>query len=677
MTLHIETTRKNYLIDVLRKNGFNCFPIPQYPNTYKQQKGADIRYDAERTALNQIITEHENFGYIGINGNGNATIDLDNKERYRKFAEEKIKEGYMVIESPHGWHLPVKGLTGKIAKVNLYDYDFQPKKQIIEIHGFETYCVGPESIVWDEDYKTQVKYESKGSEKIWDLCGISYDDFVTSICDYCNVTTNKKSRSTRKEYRERFKEGKIPTPGTSNDYFFESARQCKIFDKLPITTAIEKIKIIYDKWVEDGSFSGRSWEDIERKIETVYEENDNSKGGRPRGSSKEIDRTGIAQKMLKERLFYSDTETHDIFENKRGFLERVNDNLKKEIYDLNNDIEQADYNSILFKLEAGAKPIPETNKNLIVFKSGVLDIENKKTIDTDELADMGFKDYNYLPKTEENKPVKWYGIMFDNVDKKEHARIKAGLRSALSNYLDSRISIIHGLSRVGKSTGLNILAKVLDQYALAIELNLFLEDKFIRAKVKGLRLLVFQEVPENWKHFSTIKALTGEQLKSERGFMQDSCKFENKLKIWASGNYLPKIPENEKNSMYTSRLSLIQNNRKEPYAENPKLLDEIAKNEGEKIISWILNLDDSECKYEDSKTLKEAWENLASPEIDYLENNYETTSDKNDTSIMTIIKNFRDRNPEKVMDINTMKDALESQGFIIKYNIIKNLKKKN
>ena len=193
MTLHIETTRKNYLIDVLRKNGFNCFPIPQYPNTYKQQKGADIRYDAERTALNQIITEHENFGYIGINGNGNATIDLDNKERYRKFAEEKIKEGYMVIESPHGWHIPVKGLTGKIEKVNLYDYDFQPTKQIIEIHGFETYCVGPESIVWDEDedYKTQVKYESKGSEKIWDLCGISYDDFVTSICDYYIIIKNK------------------------------------------------------------------------------------------------------------------------------------------------------------------------------------------------------------------------------------------------------------------------------------------------------------------------------------------------------------------------------------------------------------------------------------------------------------------------------------------------------
>lgn len=195
----------------------------------------------------------------------------------------------------------------------------------------------------------------------------------------------------------------------------------------------------------------------------------------------------------------------------------------------------------------------------------------------------------------------------------------------------------------------------------------------------NMKLLVFQDMPKVWKEFTILKTITGEQRKTERGFMRDSVTFDNKLKIWASGNYLATIPDEEKDAMYTRRLSLVHNTRKNAYDEDPEFAEKIVREEGEKIISWILNLpdNDEECQYEDKETVKREWESIASPEIKYLEDNYEPSADiLTDFSVMELVRDFEAKMQQHIT-IEQMIKSLKSQGYVIRYNIVKNLRKKS
>ena len=676
---------RSELIKILRANGFNCFPIPKYPDSYANPKGADSRYDSSRTQPDQPISIDENYGYIPVKGAGTCIIDLDHKENYRAFAEENIANGRMVIETPNGWHIPVKGLLGDIKKVMLYDYAIEPNKQIVEIQGYEHYCVGAGSDLIDKKTGNRVYYKIPQHTTIIDYqFKKDIHDFIDFISSRCKVSPPKRdsNRSAHKQMRDRFKEGKIPTKGTSNDYFYNAGIQCltngleeNLERDVILEKAIPVIEEIYNKWVVSDTYSGRSWDNILTKINDAIKNGSPLKGGRPTGGGGDVDTVVIAQALLEERKLYSDLDLGLLYEAKNGFLEDITKELQRVLQVLYPVLSEANYHDVLFKLRGLADKMPETNPDLIVFKNGVYSLSQCKLIETEDIADMGFKEYNYLEQAE---PTKFLEVMFADIPLGQYAFVKAGLRSVIKSRMDTKISVIHGKSAVGKSTGLTILGMILgDEYHFTTTVSDFIADRATRAKIKNKRLLVFQDMPDKFRDFSIIKSIAGEHKQSIRGFNQANATFTNKLKIWGSCNYLPEIPEKERNPMFTQRLSLITNIRQNPFDANDSFAEQVVKDEGEQILSYLVNLKESDCEYENPKALAKRWLSIQSPEINFLDKYYEITEDVVEIPVSRVMKKYKDVTGEKItLDhlINTMKD----EGYSIKYtsNLITNIREK-
>lgn len=672
------------LIRILRANGFNCFPIPKYPDSYANPKGADSRYDSQRTQPDQPISESENYGYIPIKGAGTCIIDLDHKENYRAFAEEIIANGYMVIETPNGWHVPVKGLLGDIKKVMLYDYAIEPNKQIIEIQGYEHYCIGAGSDLIDKKTGNRVYYKIPKHTKVKD-CLFQKDihDFIDFISQRCKVTPPKKSgRNAHYDMRQRFKEGKIPTKGTSNDYFYNAGIQCLsngiaqgLERDVILSKSIPVIEEIYNKWVVSDDFSGRTWENVLTKINDAIMNGEPLKEGRPKGGGGDVDTVKIAQTILEERKLYSDLDLKQLYEAKNGFLENITKDLGRDLQVLYPALTESNYKDVLFKLENLADKMPETNSDLIVFKNGTYSLSQRKLIETEEIADMGFKEYNYLENAE---PTKFLEVMFADVKLEQHPVVKAGLRSIIKSRMDAKISVIHGQSAVGKSTGLTILGMILgDEYHFTTTVADFINDRATRSKIKNKRLLVFQDMPDRFKDFSIIKSVAGEHKQSIRGFNEANSSFTNKLKIWGSCNYLPEIPEKERNPMFTQRLSLIVNTRTEPFEANDSFAEDVAHAEGEKILSYLVNLKEEECQYENPKALSKRWLEIQSPEISFLDKYFEFSDNTEEYPAIRVLKKYKEVTGEKI-PLDTLISTMKNEGYSIKYgsNIITNIKEK-
>jgi hypothetical protein len=663
---------KAHLIKIFRANGFTCIPIPKYADSVKEQKAADYRI---KNRVDQPILESENYAVIPTKDKGTIWLDFDHKELFRDFAEKNIENGYMVIETPNGWHIPVKGLAGIIKKVMLYQKLSKHEKQIVDIQGPLHYVVGCGSDVFDVKQNKRCYYENRGSEKIWDAKGMFFDDLVDHICRKLDLelTSSKESRKPNYEMRQRFKNGLPPTDGTSNDYFLNAAVQChsKEWD-LTKDEAIIKIKEIYDKWENKT----RGWDNILDKIDNAYAGKQlDSKGGRnKKEDSDELDSDILAENILTERRIFSDEDTKVILENVDGYLVNITNKLQKQIGTEYKTLTERIFNDIKFKLVSRADDIPATNDDLKVFDNGIWNEKSKLLLskETDEIASMGFKGYKYLERIPENLPHKFMKVLFENVAESEHPRIRAALKSALTPRLDSRMTVIHGRSRVGKSAGMTILYSVLNrnsEYAMTVELSQ-LDDHFIKAKIIGKTLIILSELPKTIRDFAGLKSMTGETQKTERGFHKDAETFTNMIKIIATTNNLVKIPEEEKNAFYSARLSLVHNTRIEPYEHTEDFEKDIVEEEGEKIISWIINMTEEECQYEDRHTVASEWEGLAAPELDYMLKYWEYGAAAEPIPIMKIKKDFESKYNIIIPSIKLFIKNLEELGYYISKNAV-------
>ena len=653
-------TKRERIIEILRKNNFNCFPIRKYDDSESVPKRADHRYDASRTIENQPIDEKENYGYIA--SKNNCTIDFDHTT-YNEVLD-KIASKYMVIKTAHNKrHLPVINLKGNATKIELFDTSIQDKK-IIEIQGTEQYVVGSGSTIRENGL--DLTYENIGTEVIFDADGQDFDSFVDYICKKYGVEGNKSNRNQHYEMRERFKNNDPPTEGTSNDYFFDASLQCNT-DGLTKGEAIEKILAVYYKW--NPSKPKRAWSNIETKINDVYDNDRKITLGRKGGSDSGIDRTEIAQEIINTRKLYSDSEDKlaIIYENKKGFLEPINGKLRKELQKVYPKMEKSDHNEIESKLFGLAEDMPERNKDLIVFRNGIYSISKHGFVKSNDIAFTGFRDYDYIEKP---NPKQFKKIIFDNVPKKEHEQRKAGLASILKPYLDPKMTVVHGKSRVGKSTGQSIIAKLLGQYSMVTDIDKLLKDKPTQANLKGKLYVVIREITTDWEKVNQLKIMLGEQTFSGRKNFGDHDEWDNTIKVDSSANNLLRIPRKEEDAMFQGRLSLVHNTKEKAYAEDETLESRVIKEEGSEIISYLVNLMQDEYEYADRITTEKEWKKIANPEDEIIEK-YFTESRDSEESLYSLAKWFYEEYEIK-LNRKEITEAFESFNFNVFAGMVKN-----
>ena len=177
---------------------------------------------------------------------------------------------------------------------------------------------------------------------------------------------------------------------------------------------------------------------------------------------------------------------------------------------------------------------------------------------------------------------------------------------------------------------------------------------------------------------NTMKVATGESKQTTRGFYKDAdVNIKIIAKFWGATNNLFSIPEDEKDPMFTQRLSLITKKvPKIPHPLNSDYYLDVVKEEGSDIISWILNLTDDECKYEPKEVVQPLWESRSEKERKWIENNYEENSVAEEISFHKLIKNFQKETGSKT-NAKYMENLLKNElGFPVRSGIVRRLKRK-
>lgn len=642
------------VIRALKDQGLHVIPVVKKAATRKNWQ-------------NEIFTGEitgENFG-VRMGESYTVCIDVDDISLLPYF--EYLKDKTYMVKSGNGFHIYTKS-----RQVGATKHYTNPDGIKIDLLSKASYVIGEGSTHYNKQGEpTGRMYELLSKDrKINEIDFQPIQDFLE------NNGFIKSDRRTNHKMRQRFLNGDVPTKGTSNLFYFNAAQQC-LTDGDTREEATEKIKLNYNEWVNSPTFSGRNWSNIETAINKVYDDPEKwtlKHGGHNKGA--DID--NWKNDFFADRKIFADKKNEIIFENKSGFLVDIESELHTELVGIYRSLERSEFKNILFQLVGEAEIVPEKDNDRIVFPNGTFRPSTRKIEDTDldKLAFLGFEDYEYI---ENPQCPKFQDVIFSGVPKEQHSRIKAGLKAIFQPKLDSRISVMYGLSGSGKSTGLSILGLLLKQNTLMIRPSTFAADPFLQAKIKDKLLVVFLDMPKDFdSYMNLMKTFTGESNQTVRGFHKDA---EENLKIiakfWGATNNLFSIPDEEKDPMFNRRLSLITKDiPKDPYPEDNDYAEKIVKEEGSHIISWILNLTDEECKYEPKSIVQPLWESLSEPERKWIEDNYEESSVAEEISVHKLMKKFKE-DTDSTTNTKYLENLLKNElGFPVRSGIVRRLKRK-
>lgn len=166
--------------------------------------------------------------------------------------------------------------------------------------------------------------------------------------------------------------------------------------------------------------------------------------------------------------------------------------------------------------------------------------------------------------------------------------------SCLSGLVKDHVFIfLYGRGANGKSTFLNILLRILGEYAVAAPMQMFVESGVERhptelARLKGARLVVAQEIEEGQRFkLALLKALTGGDPLAARLMRRDFFTFQPQCKLILAGNHKPNLRHVDE--ALRRRLCLVPFTQTIPVEERDRELPEKLWSEAGGILKWALD----------------------------------------------------------------------------------------
>jgi P4 family phage/plasmid primase-like protien len=155
------------------------------------------------------------------------------------------------------------------------------------------------------------------------------------------------------------------------------------------------------------------------------------------------------------------------------------------------------------------------------------------------------------------------------------------------------LPVFVGVGANGKSTLLDIAAKVLGGYAKTMPENFLLDSNTVQhsteiANLRGVRMAIASETrPDGKFNESRVKMLTGGDIISARKMYKDFFDFKPSHTLFLALNHLPSVRSG--GSGFWRRLRKIDFNYQVPEAlQKQGLADDIVKEEGAGVLAWMI-----------------------------------------------------------------------------------------